>query len=332
MLKNKIIGTLAALLFVQNSSAQFAPQATLPGSTAIHRSSPLFTNWANGCTVARGYMQIDSPSLGFAAAGIAENATGMADGSVVSLGDSGVATLTFPVTITNGDGPDFAVFENGFPNPLNSGEAFLELAFVEVSSNGTNFFRFPAQSFTQVDSQISSVAGVHYMNASLLYNLAGKYIGGYGVPFDLEELSGTPGLDINQIHYVRLVDVIGDIGAYGSNDANGNRINEPFPTPFPAGGFDLDAVGVLHASPLSVKTAVASVLSFYPNPARDYLTIQLPAHLRCHLQVRNVNGQILLEQEAGNNDRLDLRPLPAGVYFIQCQSNQESCVYRFIKQ
>ncbi|MFN6048554.1 MAG: T9SS C-terminal target domain-containing protein, partial [Bacteroidota bacterium] len=51
-----------------------------------------------------------------------------ASNGVVSLGDGGIATLTFDPPITNGDGFDFAVFENTFL------DTFLELAFVEVST------------------------------------------------------------------------------------------------------------------------------------------------------------------------------------------------------
>jgi hypothetical protein len=66
--------------------------------------------------------------------------------------------------------------------------AYLELAFVEVSSDGINYFRFPATSLTPTDNQVSNTA---YMNAANINNLAGKYIGGYGTPFDLDELAGT---------------------------------------------------------------------------------------------------------------------------------------------
>ena len=55
---------------------------------------------------------------------------------VVSLGNGGSITLTFAEPIRNGAGFDFAVFENGHV------DTFLELAFVEVSSDGAVFVRF----------------------------------------------------------------------------------------------------------------------------------------------------------------------------------------------
>ncbi|MEZ4549679.1 MAG: hypothetical protein R2874_04140 [Desulfobacterales bacterium] len=51
----------------------------------------------------------------------------------VVLGRGGSIILTFDPPVENGEGWDFAVFENSF-NDFN-----LELAFVEVSSNGTDF-------------------------------------------------------------------------------------------------------------------------------------------------------------------------------------------------
>ena len=69
----------------------------------------------------------------------------------VSLGDGGTVVLTFPQPIGDVPGPDFAVFENGFKAFDNS--FFLELAHVEVSSDGVNFYRFPSSSLTPSLSQ-----------------------------------------------------------------------------------------------------------------------------------------------------------------------------------
>jgi len=49
---------------------------------------------------------------------------------------------------------------------------------------------------------------------------------------------------------VRVVDVIGSIlSAYATHDSVGHVVNDPWPTPFDTGGFDLDAIGVLHVIP-----------------------------------------------------------------------------------
>lgn len=215
------------------------------GSDAIHMNDSAFVGWATGVSeLVRGYADIANPNLGYASFGTGSNALGPVVGdtpddvySVVSLGDGGSITLTFDNPIRNGDGWDFAVFENGF------GDNFLELAFVEVSSNGTDFFRFDSVSLTPVTNQIGGFGSLDPTN---IHNLAGKYRQGYGTGFDLAELSVVGALlDINAVTHVRIVDVVGSINpSHARHDSQGNIINDPYSTPFNTGGFDIDAVGV----------------------------------------------------------------------------------------
>lgn len=256
------------LYFLPAAQAQFAPAAGMQGSTAITKDTSLFTAWANACSFVRGYADIAMPDSGYTSVGDANSATGAAGlNGVLSLGDGGTATLTFANPIYNGPGADFAVFENGFytQEPL----AFLEFAFVEVSSDGNNFFRFPATSHIP-DSVQMSMTGV---DCSLVNNLAGKYVFGFGTPFDLEELKNETGLDVGNITQVRLIDVVGSISPlFAGYDQYGNKINDPYPTLFPSGGFDLDAVGVIHSKNISAIPNTGSnntVLVVSPNPVQD---------------------------------------------------------------
>ena len=228
--------------------ADFDPQAGQPGSQAIPNTSPLFQEWASSVvSVTRGPQDITNPNSPLASAGTPSNALGMADGSsghIVSLGDGGSITLGFATPIANGPGADFAVFENGFLSG-GTGLAFLELGFVDVSSDGVNFFRFPSVSQTQTTTQ---VGGFGLLDASNLHDLAGKYIAGFGTGFDLDELAGvSPLLDIHHVIDVRITDVVGSIDPrFGTRDSLGNLINDPFTTPFASGGFDLNGVGVIN--------------------------------------------------------------------------------------
>jgi hypothetical protein len=242
------------LLFVVSSAtaqAGFDPQVGQPGSLGIPASSPLFVEWASSVVSFNpGPQDITNPNSPLVTFGSPSNAlgprTGDATFSVVSLGDGGSITLGFDKPIANGPGADFAVFENGFLSG-GAGMAFLELAFVDVSSDGVNFFRFPSISLTQTDVQ---VGGFGLLDARNLYNLAGKYIAGYGTGFDLDDLVGvSPLLDVNRVLYVRITDVVGSIDPrYGSRDSLGNLINDPFKTPFASSGFDLGGVGVIHTA------------------------------------------------------------------------------------
>lgn len=212
------------------------------GCNAIAADSSAFVAWATGVSVTRGPRNITNPDGPRAATGTESNAIGMATMNnvydVVSLGDGGSALVTFARPIRNGEGPDFAVFENGFS------DGSLELAFVEVSTDGERFVRFPATCLTQTETQLGNAGQTDPTNIN---NLAGKFRIGYGTPFDLEELRDSTGINIDSIVYVRVVDVVGSINPqYGTYDAYGHIINDPWPTPFEAGGFDLTGVGVIH--------------------------------------------------------------------------------------
>ncbi len=316
-MKFTVISLISFLSFFCNVLAQYAPQAGLTGSTAISATSGRFAAWATGCTIQRGFMDIANPTLGYASIGDSSQAIGPADDNTVSLGDSGIADLTFIHPIYNGPGPDFAVFENGFRNATDSSLAFLELGFVEVSSDGIHYFRFPANSLTQTQVQVSNNS---YIDAANLNNLAGKYVGMYGTPFDLDDLIGIPGLDVNNITNVRIVDVVGPINGHASLDSAGRRINDPYPTPYPSCGFDLDAIGVIHELYESVKQLPGNIsVNIYPNPASDgvvvSITNQFPSGLKASLT--NITG-IVLQQIilSDKNNEILMGQYPSGMYFL----------------
>ncbi|MFA7056412.1 MAG: FlgD immunoglobulin-like domain containing protein [Candidatus Cloacimonadales bacterium] len=280
-----------------NLIAPFAAEAGTETTTAIANNSDLIKNWATGIEVVRGSQDISNPDAELASYGLAENALGEATDeatSVVSLGDGGYATLTFEKPITNGEGFDFAVFENSFS------DFALELAFVEVSSDGENFVRFPAVSLTQYHTQISNSG---QLDPQSLHNLAGKYRAGYGTPFDLEELRDSLAVNIDSVSFVRVVDVVGSINPeYATYDIYGNIINDPFETPFPSSGFDLNGVAVLNElTPVSNQDsavpmlAKASLNNAYPNPFNPETTLSfsLPARMQVNLAIYNIKGQVV---------------------------------------
>lgn len=227
--------------------AQFAPAQDQPGTTAMHADSSAFVAWATGCVAEPGPMNITNPEGGLAGSGWpASNVIGYPEGTmgVTCLGDGGMATVTFASPICNRPGPDFAVFENGFENAQTPGYWFLELGFVEVSSDGEHFFRFPAYSNTQTETQLG---GMGCIDPSQIHNLASKYGAMYGTPFELDEVPDDPLLDKDHITHVRIVDVVGCINPeYATYDCQGHAVNDPWPTAFASGGMDLDAVGVIH--------------------------------------------------------------------------------------
>ena len=254
-------------------------------TTAISKNDPSLVAWATG------YQDL---SYGV---GVADNwktpskALGPAEGSafdIVTLGRGGQITLTFAKPITDSTGFDFAVFENSFS------DGFLELAWVEVSSDGVHFVRFPNLSYTY------NTVGPFGANVdpTMIHGLAGKYRAGYGTPFDLSQLqlaydaaitdtdnsftvayeasleTNFPFLNLSDIRYVRLIDIVGDATARDIDgnvvDALGNEgaiIYDPFPT-IGSAGFDLDAVAVLNQLD---PTAIVQSITF-PNIGNRRLT------------------------------------------------------------
>jgi hypothetical protein len=319
---NTIFLLLLFLNVINVANAQFAPATNVAGTTAIAKDSSAFVAWATGCIIQRGYMDIAVPDSGYANVGSSSSAIGMAgQNGIVSLGDSGVATLTFQNPIYNGDGSDFAVFENGFytQSPL----AFLEFAFVEVSSDGNNFFRFPVTSNIQDTTQVP-MTGV---DCSLVNNLAGKYVSGFGTPFDLEELKNEVGLDVNNITHVRLIDAVGSINnQYATHDQFGQKINDPYPTPFTSSGFDLDAVGVIHqvnTTAVEELQVTGYELRVYPNPSSTG-SVQLKVSdefVGSKLRIFDVTGTKVGEVCITTvNCQLSTVNFLKGIYFLQIES------------
>lgn len=211
----------------------YPPQQGQPGSTAIYKDDPNIVAWA---TDWQDYLvgsecdtvwQTPDKAIG--------QAQGIVGGThdIVSLGRGGEITMVFDSGIGDGQGYDFAVFENAVTH------YFLELAYVEVSSDGENFYRFYNDSLTP--SPVPFSPGIVY--ADNITGFAGKYRHSYGTPFDLADLRGiSPLLDVDNIMYVQVVDIVGD-GTY--LDTSGKVIYDPYPTVGSA-GFDLDAIGVIN--------------------------------------------------------------------------------------
>ncbi len=311
--------------------AQFPPPAGTEGTTAIHKDSSVFIAWAKACEIDRGLMKISEPDLGFASVGSAISCIEKADGEVVSLGDGGEVILSFEFPIVNGEGWDFAVFENSFD------DYFLELAFVEVSSDGMSFFRFEAVSLTQNNAQID---GFGQLDPEKINNFAGKYRGGFGTPFDLDELKNISGLNINSISHIKIIDVVGCINEeYARYDSQGNVINDPWPTPFSSSGFDLDAVGVINNTNnqgLNEREVHAFDVELLPNPCDKKITITFNISQNLNLIILDIHGKEMfdkenfLHQDSGEIN-VDLEDYLPGMYVIHFFNKENSFVRKFIK-
>jgi hypothetical protein len=324
-MKKLVISILILFSVVISKSQIYPPPAGNIGSTAIFMDSVIFTNWVSDCKIIRGFQDISNQSLGFSSAGDSTMVIGKAQSNgVVSLGDGGAAICKFQFPIMNGLGFDFAVFENSFD------DTFLELAFVEVSSDGINFFRFPSHSLSDTLNQTGSFGAT---DATKINNLAGKYRGGYGTPFDLQELANKPGLNINAITHVKVIDVVGSLlKAFATYDCFNSKINDPWPTPFPSSGFDLDAIGVIHENKIVgiSENDFDDLFAIYPNPVACGETINIHSGFNAaSFELFDYTGKVMLK---GNltTPTIDTQSLSQGVYFLKILSTQGSVIKKIV--
>jgi hypothetical protein len=307
----------------------FHPAPGNPNSIAIKKDSSCFVAWASGGTVTRGFLDISDTTVQIngsnkASFGNLNLAFGPATGSitdVLSLGDSGIATLSFDQFIMDGPGYDFAVFENGFA------DNYIELGHVEVSSDGIHFFRFLSTTEIPLTAQANNGS---YTDCRMIDNLAGKYRVGYGTPFDLSDLPNNPDLDKYAVKYVRIIDVIGAIsGNHLTSDQFGTTINDPFPTPFESGGFDLEAIGLINAT-LGVNDLQALKISAFPNPATDQIQITLEGEAR--LKLFSQDGRLMLELNHLDSSIVSLNEFNAGIYNLLVIQNDNKQNLKIMKK
>lgn len=271
-----ILLAVLAVLFAGTGGTGFAAAATrdhngpYSGSSetthsidpAIPYNDDRIQGWATGVEA---YYRADG-EMGFSDANRALGAAGTSVYDIVSLGDldadaiaagdlPGYIELSFGVTIANSTGPDFAVFENGISDD------YCELAFVEVSTDGETFARFGG---TYFGAATAPVGGYAFIDATYIYNLAGKHKVGFGTPFDLEQLVEHPQVtggqvDLNNIHFVRLVDIPGSGDWLDDSD---NPIYDSWLT-FDSGGADIDGVAVLN-----IPDSSADTLALHADPSQ----------------------------------------------------------------
>lgn len=190
-----------------------------------------------------------------------DNMLGELDGSLAvgNNGNGGYITVGFGASIINGTGDDFVVWENGFwtdysptgtTNPHEG--VYAELAYTSVSTDGDNWATFQS-------SYLENMTDFPNVDPTYVNNLAGNYVAWYGdqdtwegTGFDLNDLAGDANVisglvDLDNINYVRLDDIVGAGEGGSSYDSLGNLIYDG--NGF-GGGADWNAVGVINAVPV----------------------------------------------------------------------------------
>ena len=137
--------------------------------------------------------------------------------------------------------------------------------------------------------------------------------------FDLAQLSGYSNLDLNAITHIKVVDVVGSVDAqWATFDRNGNAINDPYPTDFASGGFDLAGVAVMNGwMPVGVEeNSTADCWKVFPNPCCNSVQIS-DLKINTPISLYNAYGQLLWQGIASDSRFvLDLSTFADGFYLL----------------
>ena len=128
---------------------------------------------------------------------------------------------------------------------------------------------------------------------------------------------------------MRIVDVIGTINSsYCSYDSQGNRINDPYPTDFESGGFDLDGVAVMNENNIYASTEsflVDKKFEVYPNPSKGIITMDFLGDENTPVGIFNFAGSLIWQGTATPGEQIDLTNyFKPGIYFVRLSDDSRS--------
>ena len=217
---------------------------------------------------------------------------------ICSIGLGGEITLGLRrAVITDGPGPDLAIYENPFF--FGRGRTYVEPASVEVSRDGTEWIMFPFDSLS-----CRGLAGVTPTSGNDPYDPSRSG----GDWFDLAELG------VDSIRWVRLRDVTEFILSNPSS---------PFFDPTLT-GFDLDVVVTRYAVPIAWELEL--------RPVVNTMAVELSLPRATTVQIMDVTGRVVDSQlRQPGIMLLDLSGLPAGWYYVIVDDGERHQLLRYLR-
>jgi hypothetical protein len=115
---------------------------------------------------------------------------------------------------------------------------------------------------------------------------------------------------------------------WGSTDSNGIIINDPYPTAFDLGGFDLDAVAVINQLNDNSIEDVNIQLRCYPNPANKLLFVSSVFPVN-RVEIFNTTGKCVLVKH--NDKSIEISSIPPGIYVLKIYIGTNVFIKKIIK-
>ena len=73
-------------------------------------------------------------------------------------------------------------------------------------------------------------------------------------------------------------------------------------------------------------------VSIYPNPAKEYLFIDLPGENQARIEIISISGQIVHTEFISKKAQIEVSTLPEGIYFLKIMSKNQVIVEKIIVQ
>ena len=136
---------------------------------------------------------------------------------------------------------------------------------------------------------------------------------------------------------MKIIDVIGSIDSNFCNyDQYLNKINDPFPTPFPSSGFDLDAVGVINQGPLNIILENSENILENFRVINGMVVFDLKSVQKADFKVEifDLSGKIIFQKNYKNNleatQNIDIQSFKNGIYLIKISTQSQSITQKFV--
>ena len=136
---------------------------------------------------------------------------------------------------------------------------------------------------------------------------------------------------------MKIIDVIGSIDYNFCNyDQYLNKINDPFPTPFPSSGFDLDAVGVINQGSMNIILENSSNILENFRIINGMVTFDLKKVQKpgFKAEIFDLSGKIIFQKDFKYNleatQNIDVQSFKNGVYILNIYTKTQVITRKFI--